>query len=88
MVGQRLSFGVTVSSPVIVQQVSCDLQCWEDSLRAYHRMIDLQHKFVDAEILSVFVHGITEGFSDSATPPGWALVLVLYVYVMMWLCFS
>lgn len=43
---------------------------WEDSLRAYHRLLELGGKFLDLDILGVLVCAITEGHPGRDIPPG------------------
>lgn len=49
--------------------VSTDLFMWEDCLRAYHRLLELQPKFLDVDILATLVHAITRGFPDKDIQP-------------------
>lgn len=43
---------------------------WEESLRAYHRLVELKGKFLDVDILAVLVCAITEGNPLKDIPPG------------------
>ncbi len=54
----------------VLGQVSTDLQEWRASLRAYHRLVELKHKYVDVEILSVLVEAIVKGFPEKSVQPG------------------
>lgn len=49
--------------------VSTDLLQWEDCLRAYHRLLELEGRFLDVDILAVLVCAVTEGNSGRDIPP-------------------
>ena len=55
---------------------------WDECLRAYHRLLELDHRFLDVGILGVLVRAVTEG--DPEGPPGqfegvvWAMLSVLF----------
>lgn len=54
----------------VVVQVSADLRYWEDTLKAYHRLLELESKFVDVELLELLVSAVVRGFPDKAIAPG------------------
>ena len=56
---------------VLCVQVSVDLGCWEESVRACHRLLELECSHaVDVEILAILVRAVTQGPPDQAMPPG------------------
>lgn len=43
---------------------------WEETLRAYHRLLEMKEKFLDVDILAVLVCAVVEGNPQEDTPPG------------------
>ena len=54
-----------------ILQVSAELSLWEDCLRAYHRLLELESKFLDVEILELLVCAVTVcAGNEDCDPPG------------------
>ena len=45
-------------------QVSADVGAFDDSIRAYHRLLDLRDKFMDVGVLQVLVKAVVESIVD------------------------
>ena len=56
-------------------QVSADVGAFQDTLRAYHRLLDLRGKFTDVEVLAVLVRAVVENVMDINGHPGESAVL-------------
>ena len=56
---------------ILRAQVSAELSLWEDCLRAYHRLLELESKFLDVEILELLVCAVTVcAGNEDCDPPG------------------
>lgn len=51
-------------------EVSAELCLWGESLKAYQRLLDLHDKFLDVQVLTVLVGGVTQGFPERGVAPG------------------
>lgn len=51
---------------------------WEDCLRAYHQLLELQPKFLDVDILEMLGHAVTRGFPDKDIQAGGCGAIVIY----------
>lgn len=66
-----MSFHMThVHHCIVHPQVSAELSLWEDCLRAYHRLLELESKFLDVEILELLVAAVTVCGGEDCGPPG------------------
>lgn len=45
-------------------QVSADVGAFDDSIHAYHRLLDLRDKFMDVGVVRVLVQAVVEGILD------------------------
>ena len=45
--------------------IATDLAVFEDTLRAYNRILDLKQTHMDGEVLAILVRVVTEGIPDS-----------------------
>lgn len=51
-------------------QVSADVGAFDDSIHAYHRLLDLRDKFMDVGVVRVLVRAVVEGILDINNDPG------------------
>jgi hypothetical protein len=65
--------------------IATDLAVFEDTLRAYNRILDLkqQEGHVDAEVLAILVRVVTEGLPDSS---GYLIIIRIYTELILKNC--
>ena len=61
-------------------QVSADVGAFADTIRAYHRLMELREKYVDVGVLRVLVTAVNENLPDIKGQPGMKLLKVTVVY--------
>ena len=65
---------VSNTSDFPLVQVSADVGAFAETIRAYHRLMELREKYVDVEVLRVLVTAVNENLPDIKGQPGMRLL--------------
>lgn len=53
-------------SPLSTKQIGLDVCAFGDAIRAYHRLIDLREKHIDAQALGLLTKAVSENLLDDS----------------------